>query len=326
MRAALLALAALWFGPAPPILAQHWAIADPGQGPVPLASGTTGARQLSGITWAGDGRYYVVSDKTGSAYPLAIELTPQGTIAAAQLAAGVPLPGSTDLEGVAFDARDQALWVSDETGPSIRVYRAADGALLRTVTTPRIFSQARRNLSFESVALDAERRTVWTANEEALSVDGPKASETHGTLLRVQRFDGDGEPSGQWAYRTDPTLGNLLLPGRDIEASGVSDLVALPDGTLLALERAYGAEGLRIQLFELDFSGATDVAALPHLEGAAYTPLRKTRLWQRTSPDANFEGAALGPPLPDGSRSLILISDDGHGTRQLLYALTLRRP
>jgi hypothetical protein len=33
---------------------------------------------------------------------------------------------------------------------------------------------------------------------------------------------------------------------------------------------------------------------------------------------------AVGPPLADGSRSLILVSDDGHRLEQALYPLRLR--
>ena len=39
----------------------------------------------------------------------------------------------------------------------------------------------------------------------------------------------------------------------------------------------------------------------------------------------NFEGTALGPPLADGSRSLVLICDDGHDLHQALYPLRLRQ-
>jgi hypothetical protein len=132
-------------------------------------------------------------------------------------------------------------------------------------------------------------------------------------------------PISQWAYLTDPIPGDTLRPGRDVEASGVSELVALPDGALLVLERAYGAVGTRSRLYEVDFSGATDTTALPGLAGAPVAPVRKTLLWERVFPDANFEGAALGPGLDSGARSLVLISDNGHALRQVLYALVLRR-
>lgn len=305
--------------------AVHWAITDPGQGPVPLPGGGSGAKELSGITWAGGTRYYAVSDKLAKLFPLTIELDPQtGAITRAAVEAGVLLPGSTDLEGVAYVPEHATVLVSDEVGPGIREYRVADGSLVGSIPLPPVYANARKNLSLESVSMDPGHDTVWTANEETLANDGPPSSFVAGSVVRVQRFDRAYQPSGQWAYVTDPMFGDMLLRGRDIESSGVSDLVALPAGGLLALERGYGAGGTRIRLYEIDFTGATDVSAVPSLASATYTPVRKTLLWQRMFPNVNFEGAALGPALADGAHSLVLISDDGHHLRQALYALTVR--
>jgi len=104
----------------------------------------------------------------------------------------------------------------------------------------------------------------------------------------------------------------------------VSDLVALPGGALIVLERAFGVIGFRIRLYEVDFSGATDVSTMESLKDAHYAPVGKRLLWERVFPDYDFEGTALGPLLADGSHSLILISDNGHGFRQGLYALRLK--
>ena len=114
------------------------------------------------------------------------------------------------------------------------------------------------------------------------------------------------------------------MGGHEVESSGVSDVVALPGGALLALERAFGTIGFRIRLYEVDLSGATDVSALPALRGAHYVPVAKRLLWERVFPDYDFEGAALGPALADGSNSLVLISDNGHAFRQGLYGLTAK--
>lgn len=316
--AALLAVAAS----AP---AAHWVVVDPGQGPVPLPGGGSGARELSGITWAGGTRYYAVSDKLAKLFPLSIELDPQtGDITQAALGAGVLLRGSTDLEGVAYFPAHASVLVSDEAGPSIREYRVADGGLVRSIPLPQVYANARKNLGLESLSMDPGHTSLWTANEETLTNDGRLSSFAAGSVIRLQRFDSDYRPTGQWAYITDPMFGDLLVRGRDIESSGVSDLVALPGGGVLALERAYGAGGTRIRLYEVDFTGATDVAAVPSLAGATYTPVRKTSLWQRVFPNINYEGAALGPTLAGGAHSLVLISDDGHHLRQTLYALTVR--
>jgi len=301
----------------------RWRVTDPGQGAVSLPKGDTPARELGGITWDSGTRYYAVSDKLGTVFPLTIELNRRdGTIRHAAIEPGIPLPGSTDLEGVAYDRAHDTVLVSDEVGPAIREYRVADGRLVRSIRVPAVYRNARTNLSLESLSLEPDRRGLWTANEETLLDDGPLSSTQAGSVVRLQRFDAE-RPAGQWAYVTDPLFGDMRREGRDVESSGVSDVVALPGGALLVLERAYGAGGLRNRLYEVDFAGATDVAALPSLVGATYQPVRKRLLWERQFPDTNYEGAALGPPLSDGGYSLILISDDGHGQRQTLYALVL---
>jgi hypothetical protein len=142
-----------------------------------------------------------------------------------------------------------------------------------------------------------------------------------GTMVRLLRLDGDLRPTGQWAYRTDPVAGAKVLSDR---GTGLSELAALPDGRLLALERSFGSEGLRIRLYAVDVSGATEVSALPALADADVVPASKQLLWQRTALRDNFEGMAIGPPLADGSRSLLLVSDDGHNLSQALYPLRLR--
>lgn len=304
----------------------RWSVTDPGQGPVALPQGDTPARELGGIAWDSGTRYYAVSDKLATVFPLAIELDPRsGTITRAAIEPGIRLPGSTDLEGVAYDRARATVLVSDEAGAAIREYRVADGRLVRSLRVPAVYQNARKNLSLESLSLQPDRPILWTANEETLGGDGSVSTNQAGSVVRLQRFD-DERLAGQWAYVTDPLFGDILREGRDVESSGVSDLVALPGGGLLVLERAYGAGGLRNRLYEVDVAGATDIAALPSLLGATYQPARKRLLWERQFADVNYEGAALGPALADGGHSLILISDDGHRQRQALYALVLRGP
>jgi hypothetical protein len=326
------ALAALLVGVACPVRAappppgSSWQITDPGQGPVALRAGGTRARELSGITWVEGTRYLAVSDRDPMLYPLTIELNAQtGAIARATLGRGVPLAGSRDLEGIAVDRTRGTVLVSDEDGPAIREYDPNSGALIRSLSLPAVFKQARNNLSLESLSFSPDGRALWTANEEALAIDGPRASDTTGSIVRLQRFDREFRPDGQWAYRTDPALGVVRRGARDLESSGVSDLVALPGGGLLVLERAFGAGGFRNRVYEVDFHAATDVGARASLAAMDDVAVGKRLLWEHAFFDINYEGAALGPPLAGGGWSLVLIADDGHHLRQALYALVVRR-
>jgi hypothetical protein len=184
----------------------------------------------------------------------------------------------------------------------------------------------RANFGFE--ALGCLRGEAWTANEEALVSDGPVSSTQAGAWVRLQRFDAQGFPAGQWAYRCDPISGMTDLV--DVERSGVVDLVPWDRHTVLVLEREFGGAVIpdfRSRLYAVDVSGATDVSSVRMLAAGGFAPAAKTLLWQRGFPFSNFEGMALGPPLSDGRRSLILVSDDGGGVggqNQRLLALAVR--
>jgi Esterase-like activity of phytase len=108
--------------------------------------------------------------------------------------------------------------------------------------------------------------------------------------VRLQRFDGLLAPAGQWAYLTDPS-------------DGVVDLLALPDGNLLALERAFrvgSPQGYRNRIYLIDFAEATDVSDIPDLDAGGFTSVKKTLLWERnlgSTSTHDFEGIALGPIL-----------------------------
>jgi len=302
----------------------QWVVQDPaGQGAIALPSGGTGAAELSGITWAGGDLFYVIGDNARTLFPLQLSLDmTTGTITSATLQSGVDLSHGSDLEGVAFHASNNSVLVADEGGPALREHFLADGALVTSASLPVVFNQVRANLSLESLSVEPGGSVVWTANEEALSVDGGVASFVAGTVVRLQKLDAALQPSGQWAYVTDPIAGDILSPGRDVEVSGVVDLVALSGGGLLVLERELGSGGFRHRLYEVDFSTASDTSGLPSLDGATYTSVAKTLLWEQAS-GVNFEGITLGPLLANNAQSLVLISDAGGGLSQSLLALIL---
>ncbi len=84
---------------------------------------------------------------------------------------------------------------------------------------------------------------------------------------------------------------------------------------------------MRIQLFLASLPGATDVSKLDALAGQSYTPVRKTLLYDFARagflPD-NVEGLAFGPNLADGSRTLVLVSDNNFELLQQTQVVALR--
>lgn len=331
LRASVRFSVCVWFGAAYVLVAPALSIRDVGTVVDPAGC----PEGLSGITYAGGTQYYAVNDSGGRLSPIniAVDLT-SGAITSVVFDAAITL-GGTDIEGVAYNRARNSVWVSDETGATIKEY-SLSGALLDDVAVPVVFKSYRPNFSLESLTVRGDGLEMWTCNEEALYNaergvdDGPLSTALTGTVVRLQRFARDSVygvwgAEGQWAYVTEPYgAGNPYIAE---ERSGVSDLCVLPDGTLLVLERRLG--GVKMPtftsgIFQVDFSGATDVSDMLSLNGATYTRVAKKELWSRNFSMAfNFEGIALGPKLENDAFSLILIADGDPPQVNALHALTL---
>lgn len=288
-----------------------------GQSPFAMSSGRTGAAELSGITYAGDTTYYAVGDNGAkSIWQLYTSLnTSTGRIRSSLVTGAIAAPElGSDSEGIALRPGHGSVFVADEITSSISEFSLSSGAKTGAVDVPSIFRPAnvQNNMGLESLTYrDGE---LWTANEEALRPDGALSTTTAGSWVRIQQFTGENlSPAGQFGYLTDPI--SELSPFVEVERSGLVDLLVLPAGELLALERELGGflPRFRSRIYLVGLSGATDVSALPSLAAGGFTPVSKTLLWQGMSGFNNFEGLTLGPALSDGSFGLVLVSDDGNG-------------
>jgi hypothetical protein len=247
-------------------------------------------------------------------------------------AAGRPFTGRTlDGEGLArLPAGD--LLVASETEPSLRRF-APDGRLLAELAAPARFQvaprgQATANMTFEGLAIGPDGTVVFVAMEGPLAPDG-WTNDGRGRL-RLLRYEERGEASfvavAHYFYLTEP-------------GQAVSELVVLDGGDLLVLERGFfpGA-GNTVRLFRVTPSGAADVTQRASLDAPDLTPLRKQVLVdlaacppggarhpaaQPTPLLDNYEAMALGPALPDGRRTLLLVSDDNFGADQVTRVLAL---
>jgi hypothetical protein len=292
-------------------------IVDPGFGPFAFEGGSW---ELSGLARVAGDQYYAVGDTGAPLVPLAIGVDrANGAITGVTPGAPVTLAGGVDLEDVAWDPATGTVLVSDETGPAIRRHDPVSGAIVGTVPVPAVFSGYRPNRSLESLSRDASG-ALWTANEDALVADGPATSLAAGSVVRIQRFDAAGQPDGQWAYPTNRIPG-AALGGQ--ETSGVVDLLTLPSGEVLVMERSLSSLLFRVRIFQLDFSGATDTSDLASLITDPYVPVAKTLLWASPNLFENYEGLAVGPRLDDGSHSLLLVADDNGTAFQALYPLRI---
>jgi hypothetical protein len=97
----------------------------------------------------------------------------------------------------------------------------------------------------------------------------------------------------------------------------VVEILPLATDKLLVMERSFAvgaAPDFAVKLYEADLSAATDVSNLPALAGTTYTPVAKKLFLDvgttGISRVDNLEGMTFGPNLPNGNRSLVLVSDD----------------
>jgi hypothetical protein len=288
-------------------------VVDPGQTPFVIQG--IGTPELSGWSHVGGGEFLAVADSGGTLHRLQVALDPSTAfVTGVTGSAPVALAGGVDLEGAAWRASSGTLFVSDEVGPAVQEVDPLTGAIVGGLGVPSIYGSAVFNRSLESLTLAPDESAFWIANETALLPDGPDASPAGGTLVRLQRFDASGAPNGQWAYLSEP---GLLV--------GVVELVALPTGDLLVLERALGIQGFEARLFAVDFAGATETSALPSLAAGGVQPVTKSLLWTRPT-ILNVEAISLGPNLSGGDLSLLLTSDGAGSVEPVTFALRLLVP
>jgi len=255
--------------------------------------------------------------------------------------AGQPATVAPDPEGIAVDPSDGSLvWTSEgerivpSDGPAV----LGDPWIRRATTTgeysgqlplpPQLHmnSQAigpRRNQTLEGVTFTPDGRQLVTAMEDPLYQDGDDPTPDHGALTRITVHDArTGLPGAQYAYPLEPLF--ATPPAGSTDTNGVSDLVALGDDRFLVLERAsvFSTNTWKARLYLVDLRGATNVLGRDSLVDGPVRPVHKTLVSDLSDVPGlprvdNVEGITLGPRLPDGRRTVVLVSDDNFASRQV---------
>lgn len=315
---------------------------------------------LSAITYDPQRKiYYTLSDDRSSInparfYTLSIDLS-EGKLEDGDIdflavttlldASGVPFPvNSIDPEGIAYSP-EGTLFISSEgdanalIDPFVNAFDLAGLQLdalpvpLKYLPTSDQSSGIRNNLAFESLTLTPSLDFLFTGVENALYQDGPAADIDQESLSRILEYDLSAQaPGREYVYLVE-AVPDIPDPPDAFRTNGLVELLALDNnGTLLALERAFSSGvGNTVKLYEVLSQGALDVSSEFDLfweeEGIPFEidPLVSKRelldiaAWGVT-PD-NLEGMALGPMLPDGRRSLILVSDNNFSGTQVTQFL-----
>jgi len=301
---------------------------------------------LSGLAWDEESkRFWAISDDRGQygpvrAYRFRIDLAAPGAAASPAVtvdgmlpltdAKGRPFPpASIDTEGIAlvpggFLVSTEA--IVQRGVPAVIGEHGPDGRLRRELSLPPRYGLApgrgiRENLGFEGLATTHDGRYLFAGIENALAQDGPVADAGVPSPSRILRFDLEKKgPPAEFAYWVD-AVSTAPTNGERFSVNGLSDLLPLDEDRLLVLERQF-VEGVgnEARIYAVSLEGAEDVSSRDSLSSAqSLLSAKKTLLLDLADtgiPLENFEGMAFGPQLPDGRKTLVLVSDDNFNPAQ----------
>lgn len=315
-------------------------------------------RPRSGITYnAKNNLYYAISDDRGQKaaarfYTLKIDLSKGSLKKSGVIPVDVTTllnendqtfrPSETDTEGIALTNKS-TVFISSEgdstklINPFIKEFSLSFGKEITTLSIPNKFlpdktgkQGIRNNLAFESLTITPDKKNLFTATENALIQDGVAAKPNIGSPCRILQYNLlNGQPEKEFLYQTEPVSPFLNLTGKF--ASGLPDLLALDNqGHFLSLERSFTGLGFAISLFQVSLEQADDIHHIDSLLAIDFKnikPIQKKLLLDLKTLDVlldNIEGLTLGPKLPDGQQSLILVSDNNFNSLQRTQILAFK--
>ncbi len=313
---------------------------------------------LSGITYDAKNQvYYVISDdrsEKASArfYTFKIDLSkaslknrdvvPVGVTTLRDKSGRTFGVGTIDTEGIALTSKGSVLISSEGDTkqlihPFIKEFSLSSGRELTKLPIPNKFLPDRNgkqgirdNLAFEALTITPNKKYLYTATENALIQDGSEAKPKTSTSCRILQYNLRTKlPKKEFLYPTEPVT--PIWDFFHMFASGLSDLLALDhQGHFLSIERSFTGLGFSIALFQVSLQGADDIHninSLLAIDSKKIKPVQKKLLLDLRNLDVrldNIEGLTLGPKLPDGQRSLILISDNNFNFVQRTQILAFR--
>ncbi len=262
--------------------------------------------------------------------------------------------GTLDPEGIALTPR-HSVFISSEgvsrdgVNPFVNEFDLETGQQRSALPIPKRFlpkadeaTGIRDNLGFESLASSAvgfasgqqlEPFRLFTATESAIAQDLPPnfPPDTLPPVSAPVRFLHYliGEEASR-AMLISEHIYLLDQPPADTKNNGLTEMLVLDQGGhFLSLERSFGAAGFGAKLFQMATGGANDTSTFDAFQGniGRVTPIYKEPLLDLAElgiPLDNLEGITLGPQLSDGTRSLLLVSDDNFNDLQTTQFLLFR--
>lgn len=235
-----------------------------------------------------------------------------------------------DPEGIRV-MRNGHVLISDEYGPRLAEFDQ-EGRLTRDFQVPDRYQIEHpglgkkdenpknekgraTNRGMEGLALVPSEKFVYGLMQSPLLQDSNRENpaKPSGLHCRMIEFSMDGNARREFVYRLDSKSNKL------------NELLAVDEHTFVAIERdgEAGTEARFKKLMLLELDGATDVSGVDRLSpqelGDEIRPVKKQVLIDLLDPQwglfgANMpekiEGLAFGETLPDGRRTLVVVSDN----------------
>lgn len=254
---------------------------------------------------------------------------------------GKPYPDSKkdpahtpDPEALRYDPQTgNMLWTSEGErilkkgdtvleNPAITLIRP-DGKYLDTFHLPaNLRMQAaekgpRQNGVLEGMSFADNYQTLYVNVEEPLYEDGPRADLTeNGAYIRIYKFGKNSRRNtAQYAYKLEP-VAYPAITAAAFKINGVPDILDAGGNRLIVLERSFstGRMPCTIRIFLADLNGVENIKNNPSLKRKpAVKPVKKKLLLNMDSLGIyvdNVEGVTFGPNLPNGHKTLVLVTDN----------------
>jgi hypothetical protein len=189
------------------------------------------------------------------------------------------------------------------------------------------------NKGLESLGVPEKNKNVIFTAPEAPLIQDILSSHRIVRIVKISKNEnGNFENEKEYAYTME-----------NIADNGISDILPIDENKLLVLERRYDAKLNKVfaSIYEVDLLGAnevTDIASFKE-EAIAKRPIPIVNRKLIVNLDdivsslpagfrrlENVEGMTLGPRLPNGSRSLVIVTDNNFNDKQMNQILVLEYP